>query len=101
MEARARSLQTRQEAANNELQRLQQNLQSSQANIRRQIDAKLGPIFQQVMTARGANLAVDTDSTLARSPSLDVTNDVLAQLNAQLPSVSATPLPQQAAPQGR
>jgi outer membrane protein len=30
-----------------------------------------------------------------------VTADVLAQLNQQLPSVSITPLPQQAAPAGQ
>ena len=101
LQARARALQTRQDAANAELQRLQQNLQSSQQNVRRQIDARLGPIISSVMTARGANVAVDTEATLARSPSLDVTNDVLAQLNTQLPAVSVTPLPQQAAPQGR
>jgi outer membrane protein len=101
LEARARALQTRQEAANTELQRLQQNLQSSQQNVRRQIDARLGPIISSVMTARGANIAVDTEATLARSPSLDVTTEVLTQLNTQLPAVSVTPLPQQAAPQGR
>ena len=34
---------------------------------------------------------------------LDITNEVLAQLNQQLPSVSVTPLPQQQQqqPQGR
>jgi Skp family chaperone for outer membrane proteins len=101
LQARARALQTRQDAANAELQRLQQNLQSSQQNVRRQIEARLGPIISSVMTARGANVAVDTEATLARSPSLDVTNEVLAQLNTQLPAVSVTPLPQQAAPQGR
>ncbi|GAA4016986.1 hypothetical protein GCM10022280_15120 [Sphingomonas swuensis] len=81
--------------AQQELQRLQQNLQSTQANVRRQIDARLGPIISTVMTSRGATVAVDTQATLARSPSIDVTNDVLAQINSQLPSVSVTPLPPQ------
>jgi outer membrane protein len=93
-----------QQTANQELQRLQQNLQSTQVNVRRQIDARLGPIISQVMTQRGANLALDTGATLARGNGIDVTNDVLAQLNSQLPSVSVTPLPQQqqpAQPSGR
>ena len=82
-----------QQTANQELQRLQQNLQSTQVNVRRQIDARMGPIINQVMTQRGANIAVDTQATLARSTTLDITADVLAQLNTQLPSVSVTPLP--------
>jgi hypothetical protein len=47
---------------------------------------------------------VDRSATLAVSPTLDITNDVLAQLNQQLPSVNVTPLPQQqqqTAPRGR
>ncbi len=37
------------------------------------------------MTARGANIALDTDATLARSNSIDITNDVLTALNTQVP----------------
>jgi Skp family chaperone for outer membrane proteins len=87
-----------QQTANQELQRLQQTLQSTQANVRRQIDARLGPIINQVMTQRGANVAVDTNATLARANGVDITADVLAQLNQQLPSVSVTPLPAQQQP---
>ena len=50
------------------------------------------------MNARNANIAVDTNATLARANALDVTNDVLAALNSALPSVSVTPLPAPAAP---
>lgn len=92
-----------QQTANQELQRLQQTLQSTQVNVRRQIDARLGPIINQVMTQRGANIAIDTGATLARANGVDITTDVLAQLNQQLPSVSVTPAPQQQQPatQGR
>jgi hypothetical protein len=50
------------------------------------------------MTRRGANLAVEVDNTLAHSQALDVTNEVIAQLNSTLAAVSATPLPQAATP---
>ncbi len=93
--ARIKAVQTREQAANAELQRLGQDLQSTQANVRRQIDARLGPIINTVMTSKGANVAVDVGATLAASAGLNVTNDVLAQLNQQLPSVSVTALPQQ------
>ena len=37
------------------------------------------------MQRRGANLLVEMGATLATSTSVDVTNDVLAALNAALP----------------
>jgi hypothetical protein len=51
-------------------------------------------------------VAVDRGAVLFAAPALDITNEVLTQLNTQLPSVSVTPLPQQpgqqpAQPQGR
>ena len=91
LQARATAFQTKQNSANQELQRLQQNLQSSQANVLRQINAKLGPAIKQVMLAKGANLAIDMNNTLAVGAGMDVTADVLVALNAVLPSVSVTP----------
>ena len=49
----------------------------------------------QQLQQRGATVILDKGSTLASGANIDVTNDVLAQLNQQLPSVSVTPLPQQ------
>jgi len=95
---RAQALDLRQNQANQEIQRLEQNLQSTRANVSRQLNDKLNPIYITVMNAHGANLLLDTDATLAHSPALDVTNEVLAALNAAAPSVSVTPMPQQAAP---
>jgi outer membrane protein len=95
---RAQALDVRQNQANQELQRLEQNLQSTRANVSRQLNEKLNPIYINVMNAHGANLLLDTDATLAHAPALDVTNEVLAALNAAAASVSVTPLPQQAAP---
>ena len=81
-----------------EIARLEQNIQSTQANVLRQINARLNPVITQVMNARNANIALDVNATLARSNTLDVTADVLTALNAALPSVSVTPLPQAAQP---
>jgi Skp family chaperone for outer membrane proteins len=101
---RANALETRQTAAQQELSRSEQNIQSTRANVARQIQARLNPIINQAMTAHGANLALDVGATLAHASGLDVTTEVLNALNQQLPSVSVTPLPQQPAqqqPQGR
>jgi outer membrane protein len=104
LNARVQQFQTRQTTAQQEVARLEQNVQSTQANVVRQVNERLNPIFTTVMNAHGANIALDVNATLARSNTLDVTNEVLTALNAALPSVSVTPLPQapaQQQPQGR
>jgi outer membrane protein len=104
LNTRMQAFQTRQTAAQQEVARLEQNIQSTNANVGRQINAALDPIFTTVMNAHQANLALDVGATLAHSSALDVTNEVLTALNAALPSISVTPLPQQPAqqqPQGR
>jgi Skp family chaperone for outer membrane proteins len=106
LQQRVQTLQQRETAANQELQRLEQNIQSTRQNVLQQINVRLNPIINQVMTQRGANVALDVNATLARAQGIDVTDAVLAALNQQLPSVSATPLPQgqqpaQPQPQGR
>ncbi|MBA3525582.1 MAG: OmpH family outer membrane protein [Pseudomonadota bacterium] len=98
LRTRVQAFQTRERQAGEELQRSQANLQSIQQNVLRQINTRLGPAINQVMTQRGANLAVDVDATLAHAPATDVTTAVLAALNATLPSVSLTPLPAQQQP---
>jgi Skp family chaperone for outer membrane proteins len=95
LQGRITAFQTQQNNAQQELARGEQNLRSTTANVQQQISTRLLPIINTVMTARGANLAVDRAATLAAAPALDITNEVLAQLNQQLPSVSVTPLPQQ------
>jgi len=96
LRARITAFQTKQENANQELQRSQQNLESIQANVLRQINARLNPAISQVMTARGANIAVDVSNTLAAAQPIDATAAVLAALNRTLSSVTLTPLPAQA-----
>jgi outer membrane protein len=104
LNTRVQAFQQRQTTAQQEIQRLEQNIQSTQANVMRQINEKLNPVFTTVMNAHQANIALDVSATLARSNTLDVTNEVLAGLNQSLPSISVTPLPQapgQQQPQGR
>jgi outer membrane protein len=93
LRTRIQAFQKKEQDANDELQRTQTNLRSIEQNVLRQINTRLGPAVNQVMVQRGANLAIDVDSTLAHSAGTDVTPAVLAALNASLPSVSLTPLP--------
>ena len=97
---RIEALRTRQESANQELERFEQILQSTRTNVGQQIDAGLRPVLRQVMAARSANIVLAKEATLASADALDVTAEVLAALNRQLPSVTVAPLPA-AAPPGR
>ncbi|MBS0503829.1 MAG: OmpH family outer membrane protein, partial [Proteobacteria bacterium] len=106
LQTRIQALQTKQNSANQELGKQEQNIRSTQAHVVQQINQKLGPIVQAQLASSGATMIVDREGVLAFSPAVDITNAVLAQLNQQLPTVSVTPLPQQPAanqqqPQGR
>ena len=97
LEARIKTFQTKQQSGAAELRRQQEQLQRNQAHIQQQIQTKLGPIYQQVMQRRGANVLMETGSTLATAASVDVTNDIVAALNTSLPSLQVT-APAQAQP---
>jgi len=92
---RVESLRQREQAAVAELQRLQQTFESTRLHVSMQLSQRLDPIYTAVMNARGANLVLSTDARLAHGPGLDVTDQVLASLNQQVPAVSVTPMPQQ------
>jgi Skp family chaperone for outer membrane proteins len=100
LQARVKAFQTKAQSSEQELAGQQSQIQRNQAYIQQQIQAKLSPIYQQVMQRRGANLLVEVGATLATSTSVDVTNDVLAALNSALPSI-ATTAPAAQKPQGR
>ena len=105
LQSRAKAWQSKRDAAAQEIARGEQQLQRNQTYINQQVRDKLGPIYQQVMQRRGANIMVESGSTLATSTTVDVTNDVLTALNAAMPTI-ATQAPAQATtprqqPQGR
>jgi outer membrane protein len=101
LETRAKAWQSKRDQAAQEVGKLQQQIQNNQRYVQQQILAKLGPIYQTVMQKRGANVLIETGSTLATTTNIDVTSDVLAALNAGLPSLSTTAPAAPAQPQGR
>ncbi len=101
LQARIKAFETKAQAAQQEMETTQQRLQSINVNILRQIKEKLDPAIKTVMTQRGANLMLEEDNTLAHTTALDVTPQVIAQLNSSLTTISVAPMPQQQQPQGR
>jgi len=103
LQARAKAWDTKRQSAAQEMSRAQEQAQRDQAYIQKQIGDKLGPVYSQVMQKRGANVMLEVGSTLATAQSVDVTADVLAGLNAALPTIvtTAPAAPAQQQPQGR
>ena len=66
---------------------------------RLQIEQKLGPILQEVMKEKGANIILDKQAVvMANVGGFDITGDVIDKLNQQLPTVKVNmnaPVPQQ------
>ena len=98
--ARAKAFEQKQAAAQGQLQSRDTTFQRNKAYVFKQIGEKLDPVLTSVMAKRGATLIVDANSALRFSPSIDVTNDVIAGLNASLTTIGTT-APAAAAPQGR
>ena len=89
--------------AKTELDNRQEQLQSTVMHVRQQVGTRAAQITEQVRARRQASAVLGKGNVIASNPSIDITGEVLAALNQQLPSVSVTPLPQQqqARPQGR
>lgn len=100
-EQRVRTFQKRQQDAQAELARAEQEIQRSRNYVIQQITQAANPIITTIMRERNASVALQKDATLQHSASLDVSNDVLARLNTALPRVSTTPPAAPAAPAGQ
>jgi len=103
LQARVKAFETKRQQGAQEISKQQQQIQRNSAYVSQQVEAKLNPIYQQVMQRRGANILLEVGSTLATSRAVDVTADVLAALNTAMPSVQTTApaQAQQQQPQGR
>lgn len=101
LKARVTAFNNKRQQGATELQRQQEQFQRNTNHISQQIRTRLGPIYQQVMTRRSANIMLEVGNTLAAGAALDVTNEVLSALNAALPSVQTVAPAQAQTPQGR
>jgi Skp family chaperone for outer membrane proteins len=91
LEQRAQAFGQKQQQAQQELGRLEQDIQRSRQYVIKQITDGANPIITQVMRERGASIALAEGATLQHSASIDVTTDVITRLNTSLPRVSTTP----------
>ncbi len=91
LEQRVKAFQDKENSANQELARGQDDIARSRQYVIQQITTAADPIITQVMRERGASLALQKGATLQHTASLEVTTDVISRLNTSLPSVSVNP----------
>jgi Skp family chaperone for outer membrane proteins len=95
LEQRVKAFQDKENAARAEVGRGEEDLARAQQYVVQQINNAAQPIITQLMREKGASVALAERATIQHSASLNITNDVLARLNTQLPKVSTTPPPPQ------
>ncbi|SCW67575.1 periplasmic chaperone for outer membrane proteins Skp [Sphingobium faniae] len=74
-----------------ELQRLGEPIALANAYVEEQITAKLSDALKAAMTKSKVDLVLGPDATVSYQPGVDITQAVVTELNALVPSVSITP----------
>lgn len=84
-------IQQRQQEAQAELQRLGQPLALANAYVEEQIGAKLNDALKSAMNKAKVDLVLNPEGTVSYQPAVDITDMVVAELNALVPSVGIVP----------
>lgn len=84
--SRADALQKRQVALQAAAQRKDAQLTATAQEAYVAVDKVMAPVMEQVVKARGGNLVLDRTALPYAQPSMDITPEVIAQLDAKMPS---------------
>ncbi|HEY2010731.1 MAG TPA: OmpH family outer membrane protein [Rhizomicrobium sp.] len=84
---RIAAFQAKQQALQADVSRKDEQMRYALAQARQQMEAKLGPILQQLVKERGANMVIDRQAMVFAPPAFDITTDAINRLNQQLPTV--------------
>ena len=89
--AQAKAVQDKQRAAQEELAKLSEPLERINAYVLEQIDAKLDAAVTTAMAKKKVALLVRREAVIKNTPGTDLTQEIVAELNLLVPSVSITP----------
>ncbi len=102
LQTQATAIQNRQQAAQQELQRISLPIARAQAYVEEQIAGRLDAALKSAMTARGVQLVLQPQATVSYQPTVDITDAVVAELNKSIPSANtAVPANWQPGQQGQ
>lgn len=86
---RGTALQTRADAFQRKAQQREQEFELTAAQQMRRIDTEIEPIARSLYQARNCSLLLNGDgAVMAANPAMDITEQVVAQLNTRLPTIS-------------
>jgi outer membrane protein len=89
-DAKMKELEARRDAFKKKIQDRQASIQAGLTQSRQKVEQAIGPILEKLMTARAANLLLDRSLVVLGKTELDISNEVIAQLNTALPKVTVT-----------
>lgn len=84
---RIAAFQAKQQALQADVSKKDEQMRYALAQARQVMEAKLGPILQQLVKERGANMVIDRQAMVFAPPAFDITTDAINRLNQQLPTV--------------
>jgi outer membrane protein len=89
--AKVRAFEAKQKALQDDAQKREQQIQGGFLQARTAVEKALGPIIQQIVQQRGANILLDKSAVVfATDGSYDVTPDAINRLNQKLSSYKVT-----------
>ncbi|PZQ60713.1 MAG: outer membrane family protein [Sphingomonas taxi] len=91
LRTQGQAIQTREQSANAELQRLTAPASRAQAYALEQISAKLPDAVNAAVRAKNVSLLLRPNAALFAQPTVDVTASITAELDRLVPSVGITP----------
>jgi Skp family chaperone for outer membrane proteins len=91
LQSQAQAIETRQNAANQELGRLTLPAQRAQAYALEQVQAQLQTAVQNAVRARNVSLLLAPNAAVFAQPTADITSAITAEIDRLVPSVSITP----------
>lgn len=86
-EQKIKAFEAKQAALQKKAQEREGQIRYGAALAEHQIEQTLGPIVQQIMQQRGANMMIDRQAVLVMAPGFDITPQVVQQLDQKLPAV--------------
>jgi Skp family chaperone for outer membrane proteins len=81
------AFEAQQQAFQAKVQTRQAQIQGGVIQARQQVEAALGPILQQIMAERHANLLLDRGAVVLGTVNVDITATAVQRLNQKLPTV--------------
>ena len=91
LQTQAQQIQARQQSAQKELGGLYQPIGRAEAYAQEQIAAKLDAALKAAMNKKKVGLVLNPQATISYQPAVDLTNDIIAELNVAVPNVGITP----------